>query len=937
MTKFLIFCILVTFAGCFSNGHDQTNKRVDQFPLLEDGAMERLSEIYKANFQLEMSKMTPTEGARIVSKLRDLGEVPGDLSLEMGPYGPHFLGGSFFKVTTSDLSSSRGNGPVEVANAFIREFGILWGLENAEEKVEAGLQEVDNLGWTHMMFKQKYSGLDVDGAVLVFHIDNLDSIRSIDGVLVPGIRIDISPSITDWEAIDVALAATGDSGASCTQLVVFVPLLNSMTGDPKLAFKVKTKNFDGMLAHAVYVDAQDGSYLADRPLSYYSLNRSLWDNNGRVSGCCSGGCQCTPSGCWRSGFTVFQPHFTTEEEVLQGCYPEPPDPPPPGQPCLSTCHNDIWHYQESTGCNGNGDPPGEPNCDSTMQDLWTWTGDVYNYWWSTFGRDSWDDAGGPMWTIGDAYLYGACGVAGQYDVSTSGSCTGITCDGIANNVSVHINTDCHSKWLAGHEYGHTLQIHDVEEASSSFYGQWGAIGEYMADIDGYRVADFWEPGGCGLATTGHWRLYKTVITDQSNKYIGDCSAWLLGQTEVDQDPGTPGYQYAYHGVTTTSLPLTDYEDIWYRTQKYYTTTYERYNTHRSDMVRSAQELFGTYSSQALQTFNAMDAIGTWTAEGYITQEYLVQDLRPAAGTVTGGGEERLYVFYRKQPASERKIYYRYLVTGAASWSAEYIFDDGTSYPIESEPVVALRQNGSVQELWVAWRNYNNNRIMARNISYYSGSWHISTAYGFNAYTVDSPAIASLNIGSPYERVYVVFRKDGNPTQLYYSYLGLSTPVSMGSSYRTDVAPSMVTYGTGSTKRLYVFFTGVEPDDDVYYGSYAYGGSWSSRVNVTDIYDAIPQVITGITRTEKPLALGVYGLTQTRLHVASLTISPQYETWMYALYETSPGVLGTYNQWAVPQRSSPGWSASAGSFGRSGDRWGHFFVEKYFLYWSTRGD
>jgi bacillolysin len=251
------------------------------------------------------------------------------------------------------LTQSSGAPARQVALEFVRRNGSLFGLVDPERELQLVREESDRLGITHLRFAQIHEGVPVFGSEMRVHVNAAGIVSGVQAELLPGIAVSAEPGIGPEVGLQMARSHAGDSAArGASTLVIFDRgRLPRGPRQDRLAWQVTLRS--GPAGEWVYfVDAVDGNVL----FRYTTRH----DARFRV---------------------VYSYHMGAECDLGQLLYVENgPVVPNPGQAATSA-------HQ--------------------------FTGDFYDYYWSTHGRDGYDDAGSHMVSVvglasGAAYYSPGC-------------------------------------------------------------------------------------------------------------------------------------------------------------------------------------------------------------------------------------------------------------------------------------------------------------------------------------------------------------------------------------------------------------------------------------------------------------------------------------------------------------------------------------------------
>jgi Zn-dependent metalloprotease/Ca2+-binding RTX toxin-like protein len=280
------------------------------------------------------------------------------------------------------LPSSAGRTPVAKAQDYLARFGGVFGIRDTSQ-LRLTSRWKDAIGATHLTYEQVYRGVPVFGGMLRVHLDAQNRLTGVNGVFVPDINLNITPTLSAAQAARRAIReVAGDppGGAhvkaadlravSNTLMVYRMGLIRDMRGTNQLAYEVEVTN-GSSVRDFVYVHANAGKILN----RYSTVNDAL-----------------------------FRRLFET-----------------------STA-NQVW--QE-------GDPfPGA--LDQDQQNIVTASGHAYYLFFNAFGRDSYDALGSEMQSVNNDPSI-ACPNA-NWNGATTNYCSGVTADDVVAHEWGHAYT-----------------------------------------------------------------------------------------------------------------------------------------------------------------------------------------------------------------------------------------------------------------------------------------------------------------------------------------------------------------------------------------------------------------------------------------------------------------------------------------------------------------
>ncbi len=88
----------------------------------------------------------------------------------------------------------------ESAVQFFSRNPVLWGIDNAERELRVTSEFTDRLGQHHTTLAQFHNGIPVLGGMLRLHEDPDGQVRAINGLFIPGITVDTTPTVPSFSA-----------------------------------------------------------------------------------------------------------------------------------------------------------------------------------------------------------------------------------------------------------------------------------------------------------------------------------------------------------------------------------------------------------------------------------------------------------------------------------------------------------------------------------------------------------------------------------------------------------------------------------------------------------------------------------------------------------------------------------------------------------------
>lgn len=452
----------------------------------------------------------------------------------------------------SGLIPTEKSAPEEAARSFFSRYGALYSMADPERELELARLESDEVGMHHVRFHQMVNGIPVFGGQLIVHLRD-GFITAVNGTYFPGLQVDTVPRLTQEDALAIVLRDVEDEEAEFradrSGLVVYVD-----DGQPFLTWKINVFSWRNLGNWLYFVDAHNGHIV-------HRLNQMDTAKMVKV-------------------YTANNQRLT--ESQLPGTF--------------------VCGYGSGT----------DPNCTVTLdldaRWVFTNTSKTYDYYYQTFGRDSYDGLGAQL--INTVH----------YDVNYKNAFWSGT-----QMVYGDGDTFARAFDIVAHEFTHGVT---QETADLIYEHQPGALNESFSDVmavlaghsstTGQADPDWLmgetlnmgairsvsHPGNYG--DPDHWSEYQwlPLETDNggvhSNSGIPNKAAYLL----------TVGGTYS--GVTVTGIGYTRTEQIYYRALSHYLTVYSGFSDALSSLYAACRDLIGTYSitqSHCDQVLNAWAAVG----------------------------------------------------------------------------------------------------------------------------------------------------------------------------------------------------------------------------------------------------------------------------------------------------------------------------------------
>jgi len=448
---------------------------------------------------------------------------------------------------------------------------------------------VDELGMAHARVQQLEQGVSVLGGEAIVHISPRGDVTMTDA-LAHNLSISVLPSITASAAASVALGTEPGPTTMPPKASLFV---TEHKGTERLVWQVTIDRLDADIPArpVVLVDAHTGEVL----LSYNDLHTTSGTGTGTYNGSVS--IDVSSSGSSYILYDTGRNVYTKDANNRTRSFSR------------------GSNISSSSTSFGSTDPEGVDAHYALEQS--------YDYFSTTFGRDSFDGSGGQ---IQAQVHYGRRYVNAFWDGSSLAFG-----DGDGSNADALTTVD-----IAAHEFSHALTDYT---ANLTYYGESGALNEATSDIfaaaieayvdgstssDTYDIGeDCWTPRTSGDAL----RYMDNPTADGSSydyyptRYTGSSDSggvhWNSGIANLAFYLAAEGGSHP-RGVTSTSVAgigIDDAAKVWYRALTVYMTSSTDFADARDATLDAAADLYGSTSSEHDAWADAWAAVGVGSSSG----------------------------------------------------------------------------------------------------------------------------------------------------------------------------------------------------------------------------------------------------------------------------------------------------------------------------------
>ena len=514
----------------------------------------------------------------------------GALEVELDPRGrtPRLLRGRLHAAGAIGPGRTRAE---RTARAFLREQRALLRLADPDRELELAREERDELGRTHLRFRQRHRDVPVAPAELLVHLDPSGAVDAVNGSWEPTPALDVEPGIPAEAAVAQARAAIeGAQGAEIPppELVVWAD------GDrpARLAWSVFVPV---SLARQwrVVIDATTGALLT-------SWNTAM-DAGVPGSGTDLFGTQ-RPLHVWAEGGTHFlvdtskpmfdptsdPPNIDTSRGAISivDALNQPPTNDPQTLPPL-------FHV---TSASANG-----PWLADGVSALFNFSA-VYDYYLAVHGRDSLDGRGGGILAI--------VRLGQNFQNAFFLSEQNLMAFGDARPYAAALD-------VVGHELTHGVTFHS---ANLIYRDEPGALNESMSDVFGEMVeahvlgAPDWLVGSVlapplrNMANPGALSVFGAPYPSHYAQYR-DLGTTDNGGVHVNSSIINHAFYQLAAGLSGSGIGTDAAARIFYRALTVYLTANARFVDARLACLQAAADLFGPGSNAQQRVAQAFDAVG----------------------------------------------------------------------------------------------------------------------------------------------------------------------------------------------------------------------------------------------------------------------------------------------------------------------------------------
>lgn len=466
---------------------------------------------------------------------------------------------------------------------------------SSAESFDLYKKETDQYGFTHYKYRQLVSGVPVEDGVFYVHTKN-GFIISANGEYYPDIKLgSTSANISPAGAIKIAKNSIKKNTGKWNDRVVSAPVkvvVSKGNGNFAIAFKTDVYSQTPLARKFIYVDAVTGKVIKEKNRIHNA------DVVGSAATKYSGTQVITADSIGASSYTLTDNGRNVHTFDLNNAY------------FISSAvdFTDTDNYWNNVNAQQ----------DEVAGDAHWAAESFYDYFSTTFGINSYDNAGSPL----NTYVHYGVNYDNAFWDGTSISCG----DGNGSNHTPHTALD-----VIAHEFSHGI-IENTANLVGSYES--GSLAESYGDIFGTAVEYYAKPSSANYTFGENISTSSTPYRSLSNPnqyghpdtYLG--TNWATGPADnggIHTNNSVQNYWFYLltnggSGVndigssySVTGIGRLKAVSIAYRTLTVYLTTNSQYADARTYSIQAAVDLYGACSAEAVATQDAWYAVGIGTA------------------------------------------------------------------------------------------------------------------------------------------------------------------------------------------------------------------------------------------------------------------------------------------------------------------------------------
>jgi len=181
------------------------------------------------------------------------------------------------------FSPAKGISDAESALEFLSRQGSMFGIEDSESELRVTNTFVDRLGHRHTALAQTYRGVPVLGGLLRLHEGSDGRVHAVNGLFIPGIDLDPTPTVPSAKARTAAFNILADEISvfdlpwletnAPTLMVLRMNLARGVPGRDHLVWEIEVSD-GAAIREILYLDAHHGKII-DRVSGIHTIFRQI--------------------------------------------------------------------------------------------------------------------------------------------------------------------------------------------------------------------------------------------------------------------------------------------------------------------------------------------------------------------------------------------------------------------------------------------------------------------------------------------------------------------------------------------------------------------------------------------------------------------------------------------------------------------------------------
>ncbi len=194
----------------------------------------------------------------------------------------------FVKFPHANPMEVEGNTLYDKSMTFLENHKGIYNLDDASHSFIHKSTETDNYGFKRVILTQVHEGVPIFDGKLMFHFNAQNKLTAINGNFIPGIKLNTAPSMSEYQASNIALDKVHNqninlSGAPLevyeNKLYVFQKgITEGYRGAHHLVYKIEVRN-DADVREFIFVDAHDGKIIEQYTGIAHAIDRKIYEGN----------------------------------------------------------------------------------------------------------------------------------------------------------------------------------------------------------------------------------------------------------------------------------------------------------------------------------------------------------------------------------------------------------------------------------------------------------------------------------------------------------------------------------------------------------------------------------------------------------------------------------------------------------------------------------